>query len=224
MVKARRVKGLRCDAPVIDNARRIIETRLQEMLSFAPWVGDQNNIEEIHNLRIAAKRLRYSLELFRFGLPSGTGALIDEVKEIQEYIGDMHDADVMIERVLETVASDVQSRSARLLEIASAVDRGTVAQRHQRLKSALASRVTPRDEIAFFTLIAQRADDRDRAYERFITAWRLMEENDFPTRLRRCIGVLSPPAEDAAPSAPQSKSDADPQPDIPTPAEEQAAG
>jgi CHAD domain-containing protein len=58
LVKAKRVKGIRCDAPVIDNARRIIETRLEEMLSFTPWVADPNNVEEIHNLRIAAKRLR----------------------------------------------------------------------------------------------------------------------------------------------------------------------
>jgi hypothetical protein len=198
VVKAKRVKGIRCDAPVIENARRIIETRLEEMLSFDPWVDDQNNVEEIHNLRIAAKRLRYSLELFRFALPSGAGGLIDEVKEIQEYIGDMHDADVMIERVLEIVAADVQHRTTRLLGIASAVDRGTVAQRHQRLKSAMASRSTPRDEIAFYTLIAQRADDRDRAYARFINAWRRMENTDFPTRLRQCIGAL--PVEDVEPA------------------------
>jgi hypothetical protein len=215
VVKAKRVKGIRCDAPVTDNARRIIETRLQEMLSFSPWVADQNNVEEIHNLRIAAKRLRYSLELFRFGLPSGTGGLIDEVKEIQEHIGDMHDADVMIERVLEIVHSDVEIRTTRLLDIAQSVDRGTVAQRHQRLKSAMASRATPRDEIAFYTLIAQRADDRDSAYKRFIVAWRRMEETDFPTRLRRCIGIL--PEEDP-------ESPADDVTAVDDPPTEQAAG
>jgi hypothetical protein len=215
VVRAKRVKGIRCDAPVIDNARRIIETRLGEMLSFAPWVADQNNVEEIHNLRIAAKRLRYSLELFRFGLPSGTGGLIDEVKEIQEHIGDMHDADVMIERVLEIITTDARNRSERLLEIATAVDRGSVAQRHQRIKSAMASRATPRDEFAFFTLIAQRADDRDRAYERFITAWRRLEETDFPTRLRRTIGVL--PVDEAEPEPSNTEQ-------VEEPVREQAAG
>jgi hypothetical protein len=190
VVRAKRVKGIRCEEPVIDNARRIIETRLEEMLSFGPWVDDPSNVEEIHNLRIAAKRLRYSLELFRFALPSGTGGLIDEVKSIQEYIGDMHDADVMIERVLEIIAADSQSRSTRLLEIATAVDRGTISQRHQRLRSAMASRVTPRDEVAFFTMIAHRAGDRNQAYEHFVNAWREMEATDFPTRVRRCIGAL----------------------------------
>ncbi len=202
MVKAKRVKGIRCDAPVIDNAQRIIETRLREMLSFAPWVNDRDNVEQIHNLRIAAKRLRYSLELFRFALPSGAGSLIDEVKEIQEHIGDMHDADVMIERVLEIINNDTQNKTARLLDIAEAVDRGTVPQRHQRLKSAMSSRTGPRDEIAFYTLIAHRADDRERAYERFVTAWQKMEETDFPTRLRRNIGILPNPDEE-----PESASD-----------------
>jgi hypothetical protein len=184
------VKGIRCDASVSENARLIIESRLREMLSFAPWVGDPANVEQIHNLRIAAKRLRYSLELFRFSLPSGAGGLIDEVKEIQEHIGDMHDADVMIERVLEGIMGDSQRRMERLLEIASAVDRGTVAQLHQRIKSAMSSRATPRDELAYLTLIAQRANDRDLAYERFITAWHRLEETDFPSRLRRLTGQL----------------------------------
>jgi hypothetical protein len=102
----------------------------------------------------------------------------------------MHDADVMIERVLEIISNDVERRKTRLLEIATAVDRGTVAQRHQRLRSAMTNRSTPRDEVAFFTLVAQRADDRDRAYERFLDAWRRMESSDFPSRLRQCIGTL----------------------------------
>lgn len=190
MAKAKRVKGIRCDGSVSENARLIIETRLLEMLSFGPWVDDPANVEQIHNLRIAAKRLRYSLELFRFGLPPAAAGLIEEVKEIQEYIGDMHDADVMIERVLEGIVSDGQRRQARLLEIASAVDRGSVAQRHQRIRSAMSTRATPRDELAYFALIARRADDRDSAYERFVTAWRRLEDTDFPGRLRRTIGAL----------------------------------
>jgi hypothetical protein len=202
VTRAKRVKGIRCDGPVGENARLIIETRLLEMLSFGPWVDDPANVEQIHNLRIAAKRLRYSLELFRFSLPPAAGGLIDEVKHIQEQIGDMHDADVMIERVLEGITSDSELRLQRLIEIASAVDRGSVAQRHQRIRSAMANRATPRDELAFFALIAQRANDRDDAYARFVAAWRTLEETDFPTRLRRTIGMVS---ENAA--EPESASD-----------------
>lgn len=205
MVKAKRVRGIRCDAPSAVNARLVIETRLGEMLSFAPWVDDPANVEEIHNLRIAAKRLRYSLELFRFALPSGAGGLINEVKEIQEHVGDMHDADVMIGRVLEIINADSQRRAARLLDIAAAIDRGTVAQRHQRLRSAATAPSNPRDDVAFFTLIAHRAEDRDRAYDAFIAAWHRLIESDFPGRLRQLLddAVASiEPVEDSESDAP----------------------
>jgi hypothetical protein len=191
LAKARRVKGLKCNAAVVVNARRIIDTRLDEMLSFAPYVHDPKYVTELHDLRIAAKRLRYTLELFRFAFPSGINALIDEVKQIQEHIGDMHDADVMIERVTEIIHSDATGRTARLLAISMAVERGTVAQRHQRLRSAMTNRATPRDEVAFYTLVAHRADDRENSYRRFVQTWERMQESDFPTRLRRLTGIIA---------------------------------
>jgi hypothetical protein len=189
VAKARRVKGLACNAPVIDNARRVIDTRLRELLSFSEYVDDPRNVTELHDLRIAAKRLRYTLELFRFAFSSELNGLIDEVKTIQEHIGDMHDADVMIERIVAVTTSDAAQRAARLVEIASSIGRGTIAQRHQRIRSAMTNRATPRDEVAFYTLIAHRADDRERAYAAFVETWRAMEESDFPSRLRRCVGL-----------------------------------
>jgi hypothetical protein len=189
MVKARRVKGLDADESISDNARKILATRLDELLSFAAFVDDPVSIVEIHNLRIAAKRLRYSLELFRFAFPAKTGGLIDEVKEIQEYIGEMNDADVMRQRVLETLNRDATNRLNRLVEIASASDRGTIHQRHQRLRSAMTSKSTPRDEVALLTLVAYRADDEHAAYQRFHAAWHKLLQSDFPGRLRRATGI-----------------------------------
>jgi hypothetical protein len=174
VAKARTVKGISCNASVADNARRIIGTRLDEMLTFSQYVEDPRNVTEIHDLRIAAKRLRYSMELFRFAFPAAMSGLIDEVKTIQEHIGEMHDADVMIERAMEMLASEARNRSAKLLEIATSIERGSVAQRQQRIRSAM---------------IAHRADDRDAAYRRFVDAWRGMGESDFAGRLGSCIGA-----------------------------------
>jgi hypothetical protein len=189
VAKARRVKRLDCHASVAHNARRIIEVRLDEMLSFSQYADNPANIIELHDLRIAAKRLRYTLELFRFAFPAALSAIIDEVKEIQEHIGAMHDADVMIERVVEQLNADALARTVRLLEMASAVERGTIAQRHQRLRSAMNNRARPRDEIAFYTLVGYRADDRDRTYRAFYETWTRLMATDFPGRLRRCVGI-----------------------------------
>lgn len=192
MAKARPVKRIDCRAPVVENARRIIGVRLDELLAFAPYADNPANVTELHDLRIAAKRLRYTLELFRFAFPSELNGLIDEVKEIQEHIGNMHDADVMIERVVEQLNADALARAVHLLEIASAVQRGTIAQRHQRIRAALSNRARPRDEIAFYTLVAHRADDRDRAYVAFYRTWSRLMESDFRGRLRRVVGLDAP--------------------------------
>jgi CHAD domain len=191
VVKAKRVKGLDCDDPVVENARRIIATRLDELLSFEQYVDDPVNVIEIHNMRIAAKRLRYTLELFQFAFPAGLGKLIDEVKTIQEHIGSMHDADVMRVRAIETLNNDAIGRTIRLIEIASAVERGTIAQRHQRLRSAMTNKTTPRDEVALLTLVAHCADDELSSYGAFHRAWQGMADTDFPGRLRRFTGIDS---------------------------------
>lgn len=168
------------------------------MLAFAPWVDDPANVEEIHNLRIAAKRLRYSLELFRFALPSGTNSLINEVKEIQEHIGDLHDADVMIERMISISRDNAEQRTQKLLDIAMNRERGTVAQRQQRIRSSTTSPRGQRDDAALFTLVAFRSEDRILAYEAFITAWRRMMDSDFEGRLRTHLDDAVAEAEAAA--------------------------
>lgn len=199
MAKARKVKGIQCSASVVDNARKIIEVRLQEMLFFGKHAGDPERIEEIHNLRIAAKRLRYTLEMFRFAFPKKLNGMIAEVKEIQEHIGDMRDADVMIARVSEILDRETAERSERLNEVAQATMRGTPAQRHQRIKSAVGSPKFARDEVALYTMIAFRAQERDEAYDRFVRTWERLEATDFANRLRVMVGILEPPESEPEP-------------------------
>lgn len=198
MAKARKIKGLDRNAPVIENATRIIAVRLDELYQFAPYVEDPENIEEIHNLRIAAKRLRYTLEMFRFAFPKGLKALIDEVKAIQSAIGDMRDADIMIETVQGLLAGRAAARAERLMDIATAAERGTLAQRKQRIGEALAAPTVLRDDVAYYTLIAHKSDVSRQSYQEFLAAWRAMEATDFYGRLRRFVGI-DPPEPEVAP-------------------------
>lgn len=191
LVKAKKVKGIDCDESVVVNARKIIDVRLREMLSFGEHVGDPQKIDEIHNLRIAAKRLRYTLEMFRFAFPKELADLVDEVKQVQEHIGDMRDADVMIERVNQILARENAARAERLQQIATATSRGTVSQRQLRIRSAASAPKAARDEVALYTLIAHRAGERDDAYLQFVTAWERFEATDFAGRLRRLVGLES---------------------------------
>jgi CHAD domain-containing protein len=54
------------------------------------------DIETIHQLRIAAKWLRYTLEFFREALGPEVDVLIPRVVALQDHLGWLHDADVTI--------------------------------------------------------------------------------------------------------------------------------
>jgi hypothetical protein len=98
-MKARRVKKLDPGAPLAENAARIIRVRLEEMLSFAPAALDFERIGDQHDMRIAAKRLRYILEMteFCFGKPAHTARR--RARDLQDLLGELHDCDVMLPRV-----------------------------------------------------------------------------------------------------------------------------
>ena len=95
MAKALPVYAVNPQGALVENAPLILHTRLEEMYRFAPYIADPTRIDELHNMRIAAKRLRYTLEIFA---PCFSGKdfskIADQVKSIQEQIGDIHDADV----------------------------------------------------------------------------------------------------------------------------------
>ncbi len=98
-MKARRVKKLDPGQPLADNAARIVRVRLQEMRSFAPGALQPDGTEAQHDMRIAAKRLRYVLELteFCFGKPAATARR--RARDLQDLLGELHDCDVMLPRV-----------------------------------------------------------------------------------------------------------------------------
>ena len=58
---------------------------------------DETNppLPRLHQLRITAKGLRYVLEFFREILPAEAETLIDRIKALQDYLGDLQDAVVM---------------------------------------------------------------------------------------------------------------------------------
>ena len=96
MAKAKPITGLDLHAPTKVNARIIAKTRLAELYTWEQYVDNPYHVRELHNLRIAAKRLRYTLEIFVDVLPSTIAPFLKEVEQIQEELGTLHDTDVMI--------------------------------------------------------------------------------------------------------------------------------
>jgi hypothetical protein len=86
-------------APVLDNARRVLAVRIAELYSYEPVVPYPELSEALHDMRISAKRLRYTLELFRPQFGKAGERQIERVKSIQEVLGTLHDHDVRIELI-----------------------------------------------------------------------------------------------------------------------------
>jgi hypothetical protein len=97
-VKARRVKKLDPALPLQENAAQIIRTRLEELRSFAPDALGPGASEAQHDMRIAAKRLRYVLEVTGFCFGRQANRARRRARDLQDLLGEMHDCDVMIPR------------------------------------------------------------------------------------------------------------------------------
>jgi CHAD domain-containing protein len=83
--------------PLPNRLRHVVPTvlyrHLAEVRAYDEWMAGQSvPLGRYHQLRIASKGLRYTLEFFREILGSGAGQLIEEVKELQDLLGDINDA------------------------------------------------------------------------------------------------------------------------------------
>lgn len=60
---------------------------------------DDSNSELLHQMRIKAKPVRYTMEFFRFVYGDDFAELTKEMKKFVEILGDIHDRDVLIEQL-----------------------------------------------------------------------------------------------------------------------------
>jgi hypothetical protein len=147
--KLAQTKGLLRDSALV------LMVRLQEMMDFAYAIHSPENVKELHNMRIAAKRLRYTLELFAPTLPpEGVSDLLDRITEIQERIGTIHDCDVLFPLVQDTLEGEMER------EKRSAKKRGAAAGPPPFLAAE-----------GLAALTARTRDERNRLYTEFIAFW-----------------------------------------------------
>jgi CHAD domain-containing protein len=108
-VKARRVKKLDPAKPLRRNAARIVRTRLDELRANACDALDPSAATAQHDMRIAAKRLRYVLEIVEDCFGADAVAARHAAKRLQAVLGEIHDCDVMLPR-----AESIESLQALL--------------------------------------------------------------------------------------------------------------
>lgn len=91
----------KCDAlphRIMDVLPSILYSHLSDVYAYSEWVeGLYLPVDRMHRLRIATKGLRYTLEFFEGLLGDDAKIMIDELKNLQDHQGDLHDAIVAID-------------------------------------------------------------------------------------------------------------------------------
>ena len=97
MAKARRIHGLSATDPYAAAAARIVEVRVGELIDHAQGVLDVTDIERVHDMRVATRRLRAALEIFGPCYPRrDLKAATRQVKALADALGERRDRDVAI--------------------------------------------------------------------------------------------------------------------------------
>ena len=135
MAKARRIPGLEPQTRFGDAAASAVEVRAVEVFLHADGVLDTSNIERVHDMRVATRRLRAVMEVFAACFPVKEHArLLKEVKRLADALGERRDPDVAIEE-LEEIARElggVRGLRSLIEELRAEQERG-----NQRLAAAL---------------------------------------------------------------------------------------
>ncbi len=95
-VRARNAGAHARSAAALEAAHRNARLRCDEVLSRAPALRDPARVAEHHAMRIATKRLRYTLETFAPLYDDGLKAELKALRRLQEALGSLHDCDVWI--------------------------------------------------------------------------------------------------------------------------------
>jgi CHAD domain-containing protein len=93
-MKAKKVK-LDPDTSFAQGVKRTLGVRMGELDSFGEAAQDVTESQAQHDLRIAAKRVRYVLEVSDSVL-GGANAGVRAAKKLQDLLGDIHDCDELL--------------------------------------------------------------------------------------------------------------------------------
>ena len=100
MAKARDIDGLHANMPFAEAAAATVAVRAEELFEHSAGVLDTTDIERVHDMRVASRRLRAVLEIYAPCFPTAQyKPLLREVKDLADALGERRDPDVLLDRL-----------------------------------------------------------------------------------------------------------------------------
>ena len=143
----------------------IILARFRELAGMSRSLYQPFDTEPLHRMRIAAKRLRYSIELHTQCWGDELTPFAKEVGKLQESLGELHDCDVWLEQL-----------GARL----------ETFQRSDRGDGKTSPAHSPEQRAALW-MFQHFVKDRTRHFKNALALWDTWETTNFPQRLNETL-------------------------------------
>ncbi|MCW2958123.1 MAG: domain containing protein [Solirubrobacterales bacterium] len=98
MAKARHVDGLHASLPFAAAAALTVRVRADELFAHADGVLDTDDIDRVHDMRVATRRLRAVLEIYAACFPpDALKQVLRDVKALADGLGARRDPDVQLQ-------------------------------------------------------------------------------------------------------------------------------
>ena len=149
--------------PPVSAAR--ISSRLSALMQYEHHLYNPDAVAEHHAMRIAAKKLRYTMEVYAPLYRRNLKKPLIRVKRIQEILGDLHDCDVWIDTVMAMLLTERSSPG---------YDPATPEMEGRRVTS-------------YRHFLSDREKERTRIYRRLVRYWESMGSAHIWDELRTTL-------------------------------------
>ncbi len=160
-------------APLFSLACSASREKLEQFLYYEPFIRDPEDKEDLHAMRIAAKRLRYTLEIFSPLYTSELKSYLKVLRQIQELLGEIHDCDVWM-----IYLPKFQEK-----------------ERARALRYYGSERPFRRFQPGLEAYYAERSAARDRLYTDFLQKWQGWRQEGLWDRLINEVSASYSPSE-----------------------------
>ena len=148
--------------------REVIESRMEELCELSNSLHHPFEVEPLHEMRIAAKRLRYALELFAPCWGGRLSSCSREVAELQDSLGELRDCDLWID------------------------DLGARLDRHREESEESDGAADARVRLAAIWLLNHFTKERGKHFRRALARWHKWETTGFFERMRETLTAVQP--------------------------------
>jgi len=142
----------------------VLLVRLEEMLEYAPAARNPANVAELHEMRIAAKRLRYTMEVFTPVLGPDAPPVLAIITEVQERLGQIHDCDVLLPLLAQTLDKETKREHRTTFKSGAGLPPFLAAE-------------------GLAALMSRKRAERARLYEEFVAYWDALPPETFTQSL-----------------------------------------